>query len=78
MDLVFNVDELPMYAKGAKDAESVCSVEDVIQKIAEGGDVVIAHTTIEEEECEPDWDDSCEVYQSKETVVGVSARAGDG
>ena len=78
MDFVFNVDELPMDAKGAKDAESVCSVENVIQKITEGSDVVIAHTTIKDEECQPNWDDSCEVYQSKETVEDVSARAGDG
>jgi hypothetical protein len=78
VDLIFDVDELPMNAQGTKDAQCVGGVENVIQKIAEGDDLVVAHSASEEKEGQPDWDHSREVHKSEETVVQISVRVREG
>jgi hypothetical protein len=64
--LVFDVDQLAMDAKSTEDAESVRSMEDVVEEVIEAGDVVVSHTTSIEEEGQPNRDYCCEVHQCEE------------
>jgi hypothetical protein len=76
--LVFDVDELAMDAEGTEDAEGVRGVEHVVEQVVEGGDVIVAHATREEEEGQPNWDHCREVHQREEAERQVRDREGGG